>query len=297
MNSLARILLLTLFLPFTTGCANVADRIATGVEQGAERAAQREASRQADQAVTGVMRGAENAIICAVTDRVCIENARRNGEAVEVHDENGNVVERYPAPDGSVNVNPDFAPGQRTLFYTDFSNDPIGNFPSDLEFVSGNWEIAEWQGRRLLRNTGPRGSAIRIVLPEALPENFTIETEAYFPGTNQRFVLLTQPPASSWNRVDYNFIQIAGAQGTGVDANSGLGLSTSLNEDRSIHDGLVPIHISVEGDYVKAYVGANRTANIPNAYLPRSEALHLENVYAASEEEPMYLGPIRIAAR
>ncbi len=296
MKALSRILLLALVLPISFGCANVADRMVSGAERGAERAVDREASRQADNAVTSVMRTAENAVICLVTDIECIENARRDGDAVEVRDQNGNVVNTYPAPDGNVNVNPDFAGGQRTIFYTDYSNDPIGNFPSSLEFVSGNWEVAEWQGRRLLRNTGPRGAAIRIVLPETLPENFTIETEIYFPQVNQQFVLLTQPPAGRWQQVDYNYFQLAGAQGTGVEANSGLGLSTSVNEDRSVHDSLVPIRISVEGEYVKTYVGSNRTANMPNAHLPRSEALHLENIYAASEEEPMYLGPIRIAA-
>ncbi len=296
MNAFSRTLLIAVFLPFAFGCANVADRLATGVEQGAERAAQREASRQADQAVTNVMRSAENAIICVVTDQECIDNARRNGEAVEVRDQNGNVVERYPAPGGDVNVNSDFTAGQRTIFYEDYSNDPIGNFPASLEFASGNWEIAEWRGRRLLRNTGPRGSALRIVLPETLPENFTIETEVYFPGGNQRFVLMTQPPRGNWQEVDYNYFQIGGSAGTGVEATSGTGLSTSINPDDRINEGLIPIRIMVVGDYAKTYVGNNRTANIPNAYLPRSEALHLENIYEASEGTPMYLGPIRVAA-
>ncbi len=296
MNALPRILLIALFLPFAFGCANVADRMARGVERGAERAVDREASRQADQAVTNVMRSAENAIVCVVTDQECIDNARRNGEAVEVRDQNGNVIERYPAPGSDVNVNSDFQAGTRTLYYENYENDPIGNFPSSMEFVEGNWEIAEWQGRRLLRNTGPRGSALRIVLPEDLPENFTIETEIYFPSGNQRFLLFTQPPGANWGSVDYNYFKISGNHGSGVEATSGLGLPTSINPDVSANEGLVPFRIMVRGEYAKTYVGYNRTSNVPNAYLPRSEALHLLNPYNASEENPMYLGPIRVAA-
>ncbi|MDX1440335.1 MAG: hypothetical protein R3284_10585 [Rubricoccaceae bacterium] len=294
MKPLSRILLISLFLSLTAGCSGVADRVARGVERGAERAAEREASRQADQAITGVMRTAEGAIICIVTDEQCIENARRNGEAVEVRDRDGNVVETYPAPDG-VNVNSDFRAGSRVLFYEDYSNDPIGNFPSSLEFVEGNWEIVQWQGRRLLRNTGPRSSAIRIILPEALPQNFTLETEIYFPGSNQRFLLFTQPPQGSWSSVDYNYFVLGGNHGSGVNANSGVGLSTSMNPSDAPNQGLVPYRIMVEGDYAKVYVGGDRTANIPNAYIPRTEALQMINPYYANEETPMYLGPIRIA--
>ena len=85
------------------------------------------------------------------------------------------------------------------------------------------------------------------------------------------------------------------AQGTGVEANSASGLGSSHNADDAPTEGLTPIRIQVEGEYARTYVGANRTANMPNAVLPRSEALHFENIYFATEEEPIYLGPIRVA--
>lgn len=291
MNLLPRLLLTLLLAPLLVGCANVTE----GLQRGAERAAERETARAADRATTSVVRGAEDAVVCLMTDEACIERARQNGQPVEVRNEDGEVVREIPAPGGDVNVNYDFTPGQRVLFYEDFSDDPVGRFPSSMEFVRGNWEIAEWQGRRLLRNTGPRHAAVRIILPEALPEAFTIETEAYFPHGNQRLVLMTRPPEGNWNQVDYNFFQIAGNHGTGVLANRGSGLSESVNKDELVHERLVPIRIEVEGEYVRTYVGENRTANIPNAVLPRTEALYLENIYFADEENPMYLGPIRIA--
>ncbi|MEO0556844.1 MAG: hypothetical protein AAF170_01540 [Bacteroidota bacterium] len=293
MKPLAYVFLL--LLPFAFGCASVADRMVRGVERGTERAAEREASRQADNAVTSVMRGAENAVACIMTDEACIETAQRNGHPVEVRDENGNVVRQYPAPSSDVNANYDYVEGERVLFYEDYTSDPLGNFPSSLEFVDGNWEIAEWQGRRLLRHTGPRGAALRILLPDELPERFTLETEIYFPLSAQRFFLFTEPPRGSWSSVDFNYFKIGGSHGSGVEANSGSGLSSSTNPDDRVHDSLIPFRIMVHGEYAKTYVGHNRTANIPNAFLPRSRALHLMNPYNSSEENPMYLGPIRIA--
>ena len=315
MRRLFSLSLLTLALLLTAqpADAQIWDRVKKAAQRGAERAVERETTRRADRAVTAAFGLAEDAVVCAVTDERCIEQAQADGQDVVVVDQNGDPLpaSQQPsvqakataggqaaptAPGEGVWANYDFVPGQRVLFYEDYSGDRVGNFPQRLEFVRGNWEIVEWQGRRLLRNTGPRHSAIRIVLPEVLPERFTIETEVYFPHTNQRFVLLTQPPQGNWNQVDHNYIHIGGAHGTGVDATRSTGLSTSLNDDRRIHEGLIPIRIIVDGEYVKTYVGENRTSNIPNAVLPRSEALHLENIYFASEEEPMYLGPIRIAA-
>ena len=288
MTSLSRLLLLGLFLA-STGCASVSE----GIQRGVERATERETARAADRAATAAVRGAENAVVCIVTDQACIERARQNGQPVEVQTESGEVVRQIPAPGADVNTNIDFSPGQRVLYYEDYADDAVGRFPASMEFVRGNWEVAQWQGRRLLRNTGPRSAAVRIVLPDELPASFTIEMEAYFPHTNQTLVLMTQPPAGAWNQADYNFLRI-GRNETGVDAN-GADLPTSLNDAQALSERLVPVRIQVEGAYVRVYVGQDRTANIPNAVLPRTEAIHIENTYFADEENPMYLGPIRIA--
>ncbi len=284
-------------------------RAKKAAQRGAERAVEREAERKADQAVTGMIGAAEDAVVCVFTDETCIEQARESGQPVVLTDDGGNPVNSDGAPVESVEdatlpatpgkgvwANYDFVRGDRVLFYEDYTNDRVGNFPRRFEFVGGNWEVVEWKGRRLLRNTGPRGSALMIPLPEALPERFTIETEFYMPHGNQRMVLLTQPPANRhFAYADFNFFQIGSAHGTGVDARESS-LATSMNRDERISKGLVPIRIMVDDTYAKVYVGENRTANIPNAYLPRSEALFLENPYMADEENPIYLGPIRVSA-
>jgi hypothetical protein len=281
---------IALLAPLFVGCANVAE----GLQRGVERAADRETARAADRATTSVVRGAENAVVCIVTDEACIERARQNGQPVEVRDRDGNVVREIPAPDGSVNTNYDFTPGHRVLFFEDYTSDPVGRFPSSFEFVRGNWEIAEWQGRRLLRHTGPHYSAFRIVLPEALPERFTIETEVYFTHRNSRIALVTQQPEGQAERVDHNYFQV-GQGGTGVHAASNTGLSESANDDDRLHERLMPVRMEVDGEYVRVFVGQNRTANIPNAMLPRTEVIYVENINFADEEHPMYLGPIRVA--
>ena len=45
----------------------------------------------------------------------------------------------------------DFVPGERVLFYDDFSNDTVGDFPRRWDLAAGNWEIVNWEGGRYLR--------------------------------------------------------------------------------------------------------------------------------------------------
>ena len=50
--------------------------------------------------------------------------------------------------------NYDFVPGNKVLFYTDFSEDRVGNFARGLKHVSGPAEVVERDGIKVLRATG-----------------------------------------------------------------------------------------------------------------------------------------------
>jgi outer membrane protein OmpA-like peptidoglycan-associated protein len=283
----------------------------------AERALKRETGRQVDRAIAGAIR-------CAVGELRCYERAKARGEQVVFVDDRGevirdaqgepvtdpaNVPDRYAAasapapqappaaPDATTNVNYDFQAGERPLAEIDYDHDNIGDFPRQLELFKGNWDVVEWQGRRLLRNTGPRGAAFRIQLPSTLPEQFTIETEVYFPHTNQQMIVFFEeaPRGTGAYPTDRNYVQIAGTHSTGVRSHGGH-IAESYERDMRLHKELMPIRVMADGRHVKVYVGEKRVANIPNANLPRTRVLQFTNTYFADEKNPMYLGPIRIMA-
>lgn len=266
-----------------------------------------------DETLNTVDRLTRDGVRCIFDDLECIRGAAESGEEIiltdssgePVADDDGNLIddpdqaastlaERTPRPGEGAWANYDFVPGNRVLYVNDFSEDRVGDFPRGLEFVSGNWEVVEWGGRRLLRNTGPRHSTVRIRLPEALPETFTVEIEAYLPHNNQRLALFTEETRGLGN-FQGQYFSIAGVHDTGI-MGRGDGTVESANPAPRLHEALTPIRFMVDGSYVKAYVHERRVGNAPNVTLVRSDLLQIENAYHATADDPILLGHIRIAA-
>jgi outer membrane protein OmpA-like peptidoglycan-associated protein len=275
-----------------------------------------------DEAANQVDRLLKEAIRCAIDDPACRDEAERDGKPVIYTDRNGELItnedgepitdreeaaktagvdleaeeEKAPKPGEGAWANYDFVPGDRVLFTEDYADDNVGDFPRRLEFMRGNWEVVEWEGQQLLRNTGPRAAAFKVILPEELPEMFTIEFDAYFTHGNQQMMVLTGPVKGEGmgSGYDGNYFQVDG-RGTGVEDRDNAGVKAT-NAAREINDALTPIRIMADGRYVKMYVGERRVANIPNANLARTSEVIFLNNYIADEERPILLGPIRIAA-
>ncbi len=273
---------------------------AVGQLGGLKKKIERKVDRAVDKEIDEALDKTENEIRCTAGDSDCIEQAEKDGKQVVIVDQDGEVVDADAAvpakPGEGVWANYDFVPGNRILFADDFSADRVGDFPKRLEFVRGNWEIIEWEGQRLLRNTGPRHAAVKIALPRELPQSFTIELDAHFTHGNHRMIVSTTAPEPGkyWNTLEGNFFQIGVAHGTGVTTRAKAGVE-STNRSPEVETGLVPIRIMVDGRYAKVYVRERRVANIPNAEFRRSAEIYIENIYSGSAENPLYLGPIRIA--
>ena len=282
---------------------------AAQLRNAAERAARDELESQVDRLI-------REAIRCALSDPVCVREAEAAGEAVIFTDESGDVIvdedgvpitDREAAaaqvarggqvarPGEGVWANYDFVPGESVLFYEDYGDDVVGSLPRRMQLVRGNWDVVDWQGRRLLRNTGPRNSALRVPLPSELPERFAIEIDAYFTHANHRIILATAPPPGNRNHaaIPGHYVQIGIDQGTGIATRVRGGVE-SLTDSPEVGDGLVPIRIMVEGSYARVYVNERRVANLPDANLQRSRDLYIENVYVGSEANPLYLGALRV---
>ncbi len=190
-------------------------------------------------------------------------------------------------------TNYDFVPGERVIYYADFTDDQVGNFPARLQFVEGNMEVAELGGRRVLRATSQ--SKLSIALPEVLPQRFTIEIDVInrpsLDGTD--FYLRGSP-----GRIDDAKTSIIawGSDGVAMLGGGGGEVRLSNNEANRVRYSGKPAQLRILGDgkYVKVYLDEKRLANVPNANFDRSKLVHLV-IDARTEDNSAYVSRIRVA--
>ncbi len=203
------------------------------------------------------------------------------------------VQGQTPAVDPKVWVNYDFVPGSRVLFFTDYADDQVGNFPKRLVFKSGNMEVAEVDGRRYLRATAR--SVFVIPLPAVLPSKFTIEIEVINrkgldgPAFQMQGNLVPtrdgKTSTISW-----------GSGGAALMGGGGGEAPYSYDEATRARYRGKPAELRVlgDGEYVKVYLDEKRFANIPNTKFTRSTGLSID-LDARGDDNPLYIGRIRVA--
>ncbi|HOX19833.1 MAG TPA: OmpA family protein [Gemmatimonadales bacterium] len=182
-------------------------------------------------------------------------------------------------------VNYDFQPGEIPLYVDDFSRDRVGNFPKRLEFISGNMEVAEWNGVRFLRAT--TRSSFSIILPDTLTDRFTMEFDATGSIANIFTTVTFAPNAPSYAAFRYFNDRLQG----GID---GTGPKALAMGKPSAFETPFRFRIMADGKYVKVYIDETRVANIPNADLGRSNKITIE--FAGSEEKPAFVGNFNVLA-
>lgn len=266
----------------------VEGQILNRVKDKAKRSVERRVERQADRAVEETLDATEEVIVCVVTDVECMERAEADGKTVEVVDREGNPTARTTTAGAGVGegmwLNYDFVPGERILFVEDFEGDGVGDFPRRLEFKKGNMEVADANGRKVLRASSI--SEFYIPLPETLPERFTAEIDyAILEGVNVSHPLEIHFSDERDHTYVYIHPRQAGLLGGGLDSRSESPQNTGE---------FFPVRIMADGPHVKVYVGDNRVANVPNANLGRSDRIRLR--IRADRNWPKLIGSLRIAA-
>jgi OmpA-OmpF porin, OOP family len=197
--------------------------------------------------------------------------------------------------DKKVWANYDFVPGQRTIFFTDFTDDQVGNFPQRMEFKTGQLEVVEFEGgQRALKASS--NSDLIIPLPETLPEKFTIEMDLI--NRNSRGVAANTFELEGGSTFrDDKFTQIGwGHNGFGV---SGGGISMDVqakDADVQRYTGKpVSFKVLADGKALKLYADEKRIANIPNANFKRDKALFLRLEARDDDKDAVYVTRIRVA--
>lgn len=287
------------------------------LKKAAQRGAEDEAARRVEEM-------AASAVACAFEDLECIEEAEEDGETVVFTDSEGRVITdddgkpvtdreeaakaaggqpeepaepAEPGPGSDVWANYDFVPGDRVLFAEDFIDVKVGDFPARLEFLNGNMEIVEWEDMRWLRATS--GSAFAVELSETLPDRFTLEFPVHWKHGNQWMRVLfldegklVQPRGVGWYKAPH--VQID-ERYTGIEDFDKDEPTSTTRVQGMITGGTPTLRVMADGEHVKVYLDEKRVANIPRVDLGRSTKVFFV-IADATEKNPMFVGPIRIAA-
>jgi outer membrane protein OmpA-like peptidoglycan-associated protein len=193
-------------------------------------------------------------------------------------------------------VNFDFVPGDRVLFYDDYTADNVGDFPRRIEFEEGNAEIADWESGKWLRVS--KSAKFAVVLPETLPDRFTVEFDyvTNHKASNGWPIMLNLSGAeTNWeSQGSYNpqvrFDTDEGGAYVGkIEASGPAGGDFQNKVNRA--------RIMADGKYTKVYINGVRVGNAPNADLGRSNKVQFwVPGYDPAGAQATLIGPIRVAA-
>lgn len=196
--------------------------------------------------------------------------------------------EKSDAPKGSgsvasVSTKFDFVPGDKVIFYDDFSQDELGEFPANWKLEEGTLEVAEMDGRRWLRSTSITSRfTMKLPATPTLPEYWTFELDFYcgepsgnvltvwgVKGTNPFAWELTFP----YSTTHAYFL-------------TGKVTSDVTLENDKVWGAVHHVMFMARGNALKVYIDQQRVANIPDIDLTDGQPDHL-GISLWSDKEPM----------
>ena len=190
-------------------------------------------------------------------------------------------------------ANYDFVPGSNVLFFTDFTEDKVGNFPKKLQFKTGAMEIVQLEsGQRALKASS--NSLLVIPLPKVLPEKFTIEL-GIINRNSMSVGSATFDLAGGTVLNDGKYTQVGWSQ-NGLNVSGGaLERPMYVPGDREYTGKPATFRVLADGSALKFYADSKRLANIPNGNFRRANGLVLELQGRDDANDAVYVTSIRVA--
>lgn len=278
-----------------TAEAQFGKRLKDAVKRTAEDKAIQKATEKESEAIDGALEGGDQPAEASAPAADAQPAASPAGSPAAEATAPGTATAAAPA-DRKAWANYDFVPGQRTIFFTDFTEDEVGNFPARLEYKTGGMEIVEFEGgQRALKASA--ASDVIIPLPEVLPEKFTIELDVINRRSRGVAAATFEIAGGREGLSDDKFTEVAwGHNGLSVTGGPVQTHLTAKDEDVERYVGKpASFRILGDGKYLKLYADEKRVANIPNAGFKRDKALFLRLEARDDEDNAVYVTRIRVA--
>lgn len=160
---------------------------------------------------------------------------------------------------GSVSTKFDFTPGDKLLFFDDFTQDELGEFPVHWKLKEGTLEVAELKGQRWLRSTGVDSHfAMKAPAMPELPELWSLEFDWICPENSGNVLNVYGQKGN--NAVWHVIFPYSGQN---LYAESGTVNSDTPLDDQDVWGKVHHVMFMARGKALKVYVDQQRLANIP----------------------------------
>jgi hypothetical protein len=190
--------------------------------------------------------------------------------------------------------NYDFVPGSKVLFYTDFSEDRVGNFSRALKYGNGPAEVVERDGVKMLRSTGR--STMYINVGQPLPPRFTLEIDV-LPTTHLIKDMIAVEGGRDFNRGAQSAEVTWSPTSTFLIGGGQAGGTSEKLVPQEVYAALVGgvthVRLLFDESYFKMFVNERRVYNIPEMLFRRSADIRL--FVLGSDEHPTFITGIRVA--
>lgn len=191
--------------------------------------------------------------------------------------------------------NYDFVPGNKVIFYTDFSEDKVGNFARGLKFVAGQMDVVERDGIKVLRATDR--SEFRIPVGKQLPQRFTLEIDVIAPPEHccgyEVFSVEGGPTRDRGAESAEIHWHPNGVVIIGGDKNQTVNMPEAMRPQ--FMGKLSHVRILMDSAYFKMYVNERRMFNIPE-FKFRRDSVILTHVFGSPEDNmAVFITSIRVA--
>ncbi len=192
----------------------------------------------------------------------------------------------------------DFVPGSKVIFFTDFSEDKVGNFARGLKYKAGTMDVVERDGVKMLRSTS-RGEFM-VPVGAKLPERFTLEVDIIAPKAPPGgYDILAFEGGSTWDReaasAEFNW----STRGTLIMGGGQSGGTSTVNFPDALASQNLgsPVHIRVlmDGAYFKLYNDERRVYNIPELAFKRDSVIRFLVKGGEEAGQETYVTMIRVA--
>jgi OmpA-OmpF porin, OOP family len=254
--------------------AQYLEKLARKTQQKIENEAEKRTEKRINKGIDNVFDKAEEDIDSTTKEEKKKTAKKKNSSAPE-----NNVEDTKTITNSTLTWNQyDFIPGTEIIFEDNQEGEQNGEFPSKWDLVRGNIENANFDGDNVIYfisvNANGGGGIVPLIknnTEDYLPEEFTVEFDAYFPDQhltyylffadykNQKKISRSGSNQALWAAEKYLRFTQNGADGKNIASKTMPDTKSNTNIPRWRH-----ISVSFNKRALKAYIDDTRILNIPN---------------------------------